>query len=496
MTTSVTPTDDSKLLAEYVCIEHTDGSNNGNRSDPTVWSPLLLGGIFDDGLNCLPTLDVRGWNGHDWVALAPLPSFMADTTLNLNAQMAFAATRVRDTLYVVGRANNHRHVLRYDHAKFQWIAEPATFSAQPTQCHRANAVSASVDAATTAAAAAATAATTIAAVTTTSSTTTAGAVAVPTVATVSTNNVSVATFVSNDNRSSIVAPNSGAVDYDDFFGDDDDEHETAVTIVGHAVHALSDGHLYRVGGIIRRKTHESDSGSDNDSDNNEDSNSDSDDPDNENTNHNNSSNSRLSGCLNRALCFMRSIFTPTLYSSETDIMESYDPVSHTWQPRASMHVPRRSFASVVANNCIYVFGGLMGSPGSSYVIKECEMYDPASRTWRYIAPDPIPRRAHHAVVLPSGVIWVIDKNYESTDIRISEFDPRSGLWRIIVVDENVSIDYHIIAASCDANGVLTLVGPNHTLVAQVECEGSRCLVKQWTVAQPDPLTSRHLTVSA
>lgn len=70
-------------------------------------------------------------------------------------------------------------------------------------------------------------------------------------------------------------------------------------------------------------------------------------------------------------------------------VERYDPISDTWRYVESMDKERSHFKCVVHQNKIYSMGGKSYSRyqgGARKVLSSCEMYDPDTDRWTYIAP--------------------------------------------------------------------------------------------------------------
>ncbi len=64
------------------------------------------------------------------------------------------------------------------------------------------------------------------------------------------------------------------------------------------------------------------------------------------------------------------------------VLESYNPTTNAWTPRAPMPTARAGVTSGVVNGILYVIGGNNG-PGQLNVV---EAYDPVSNTWSVKAP--------------------------------------------------------------------------------------------------------------
>jgi uncharacterized protein (TIGR03437 family) len=88
--------------------------------------------------------------------------------------------------------------------------------------------------------------------------------------------------------------------------------------------------------------------------------------------------------------------------------EEFDPETNTWRTRAPIPTPRGGLGSGVVGGRIQAFGGEgpSGTPEGTY--RQNEEYDPASDTWRSLAPMPSPRHGLYGATVggciftPSG----------------------------------------------------------------------------------------------
>ena len=80
------------------------------------------------------------------------------------------------------------------------------------------------------------------------------------------------------------------------------------------------------------------------------------------------------------------LYIMCIYS--TNVMR-YDPRLDQWLQVADMNVPRGDFSTGVVNNCIIVAGGR----SRRGYLNTCEMYDPSTNTWKFIAKLPEVRLA-------------------------------------------------------------------------------------------------------
>src|SRR6202048_5223260 len=94
----------------------------------------------------------------------------------------------------------------------------------------------------------------------------------------------------------------------------------------------------------------------------------------------------------------------------------YDPATDTWKALAPMPSKRGSALAAVVNDKIYVVGGATTIPGSKETavfparphisVGTIEEYDPAANTWRERSAMPTPRN-HAAIGVVAGKIYVI-----------------------------------------------------------------------------------------
>jgi N-acetylneuraminic acid mutarotase len=94
----------------------------------------------------------------------------------------------------------------------------------------------------------------------------------------------------------------------------------------------------------------------------------------------------------------------------------YDPATDTWKALAPLPTKRGSPLAAVVGDKIYVIGGASTPPGSNQTsidqthaqvcLGTAEEYDPATNTWRERSPMPTPRN-HAAIGVVNGKIYVI-----------------------------------------------------------------------------------------
>jgi N-acetylneuraminic acid mutarotase len=85
-----------------------------------------------------------------------------------------------------------------------------------------------------------------------------------------------------------------------------------------------------------------------------------------------------------------------------------------WLPLAPVQIERQEVAAAASNGKIYVIGGIAANQS---ILSSVEEYDPATDSWRFVAPLPRPRH-HHAAAVVGDAIYVIG-GYETL-----AFDPQ------------------------------------------------------------------------
>ena len=79
-------------------------------------------------------------------------------------------------------------------------------------------------------------------------------------------------------------------------------------------------------------------------------------------------------------------------SSNTDIVEEYDPAANMWSGlKAKMPTPRSGGGWGTYNGRIYVAGGEVSTPELAGAFRAVEFYEPATNTWNKLPPMPMPR---------------------------------------------------------------------------------------------------------
>jgi hypothetical protein len=100
-----------------------------------------------------------------------------------------------------------------------------------------------------------------------------------------------------------------------------------------------------------------------------------------------------------------------IYDVPLPLVEEYDPVDNTWIRRADLPTPRQSLGAAVYNNMIYTFGG-----NSNRV----EAYDPAYNSWTSKADAPFVMETTYAQTFNNKI-------YINSD-GIKVYDPAGDTW--------------------------------------------------------------------
>jgi N-acetylneuraminic acid mutarotase len=87
-------------------------------------------------------------------------------------------------------------------------------------------------------------------------------------------------------------------------------------------------------------------------------------------------------------------------TSNTDIVEEYDPASDSWGPlKARMPSPRSGGGWATYGGKIYIAGGEVATPEMVGAYRALEAYNPATNTWEKLPSMPMPRHGVAGAVL-------------------------------------------------------------------------------------------------
>lgn len=111
--------------------------------------------------------------------------------------------------------------------------------------------------------------------------------------------------------------------------------------------------------------------------------------------------------------------------------ERYDPVADVWTTKASIPTPRSHFGVAVCENKIYCIGGQYIK---NYFFRAqstgiTEVYDPATDSWKLLAPMPTPQYSIQANAV-NGRIYVMGGYINDTNAsNLNQvYDPESNSW--------------------------------------------------------------------
>ena len=98
----------------------------------------------------------------------------------------------------------------------------------------------------------------------------------------------------------------------------------------------------------------------------------------------------------------------------TGNVEVYDPITDTWQTKASMPTPRADLCASVVNGKIYLIGGKTYSSTAPYYRQTSinEVYDPATNTWSTNASIPTAVQGYASTVI-GNKIYIIGGTRQS-----------------------------------------------------------------------------------
>lgn len=129
---------------------------------------------------------------------------------------------------------------------------------------------------------------------------------------------------------------------------------------------------------------------------------------------------------------------PARPHASTGAVEEYDPAANTWRARAPMPTQRNHAVAGAVGNKVYVIGGRVGGAfitGPSTNTDIVEEYDPAANTWSFRAKMPTPRSAMAAGV-HQGRIYVSGGEYQdarmmATYRALEAYDAAKNTWSVL-----------------------------------------------------------------
>ncbi len=116
-------------------------------------------------------------------------------------------------------------------------------------------------------------------------------------------------------------------------------------------------------------------------------------------------------------------------SSNTNVVEEYDPKTDTWKAQTPMFTPRHQMAVLVLGNLIYTLGGAATFPDDfDRDTDRVEIYDPATDRWSVGWPMAMPL-AYFSAFEHQGKIVALPGSHPRGALQ--EYDPAKGRWRFL-----------------------------------------------------------------
>ncbi|OFW00746.1 MAG: hypothetical protein A3I61_19500 [Acidobacteria bacterium RIFCSPLOWO2_02_FULL_68_18] len=116
--------------------------------------------------------------------------------------------------------------------------------------------------------------------------------------------------------------------------------------------------------------------------------------------------------------------------------DAFDPSANRWESRTPMPTPRNHPAAGAAGGKIYVIGGRLAAPNIGGFVSSntdvVEEYDPSTNTWRAVNKMPTPRSGHGYTTF-QGRIYVAggevrDSHMDAIFRDVEVFDPATNDW--------------------------------------------------------------------
>ena len=158
----------------------------------------------------------------------------------------------------------------------------------------------------------------------------------------------------------------------------------------------------------------------------------------------------------------------------------------TWTSLAPALIARQEVAAAAANGKLYLIGGI-GQDRA--ILDSVEEYDPATNTWRFVAP--LPQPLHHAAAATVG-----DAIYVIGGYRTLAFDPTPVVYRY------ANNQWMRVADLPRARGALAAATIDGRIYAVGGVPGTRELTMydpatdRWTTLAPMPTAREHLAAAS
>lgn len=120
----------------------------------------------------------------------------------------------------------------------------------------------------------------------------------------------------------------------------------------------------------------------------------------------------------------------------------YDHFERKWLPRSSMNVQRSLFSMTSMDGTVYATGGC----NAEGALDSAECYDPATNSWRFIAPLPKPIKQHCSAAVLGRLYCIGGETNDQTLDTVHCYNPRIDSWETVAS--------MILPRSCAGVGVL------------------------------------------
>ncbi|NXM10610.1 KLH17 protein, partial [Ploceus nigricollis] len=119
-------------------------------------------------------------------------------------------------------------------------------------------------------------------------------------------------------------------------------------------------------------------------------------------------------------------FCPCSYDGTSDLatVESYDPVTNSWQPEVSMGTRRSCLGVAALHGLLYAAGGYDGAS----CLNSAERYDPLTGTWTSIAAMSTRRRYVRVATLEGNLYAVGGYDSSSHLATVEKYEPQINTW--------------------------------------------------------------------
>ncbi|NXO64822.1 KLH17 protein, partial [Phainopepla nitens] len=123
---------------------------------------------------------------------------------------------------------------------------------------------------------------------------------------------------------------------------------------------------------------------------------------------------------------LSSLFSPCSYDGTSDLatVESYDPVTNSWQPEVSMGTRRSCLGVAALHGLLYAAGGYDGAS----CLNSAERYDPLTGTWTSIAAMSTRRRYVRVATLEGNLYAVGGYDSSSHLATVEKYEPQINTW--------------------------------------------------------------------